>query len=77
MLEIVGVHRHHSWVGLLLVSLLWKLALCLLELLLREEAFRSVPDQVLWDLCHVYSVFCTKELPSSSRGQSQATTMEY
>jgi hypothetical protein len=75
MLVIVAVIRHHSWVGLLFVSLLWKLALCLLKLILREEAFRSVPAQVLWDLCH--GVFCTKGLPSSSWGPSQAIAMEY
>lgn len=65
MLGIV-VHRHLSWVGLMVVSLR-KLAWCLLGLwkAFREEAFRSVSDQTL---AEVYGVFSSRDLLYTSGG---------
>lgn len=53
MLVVDVFHSCHSWVGLLVSFLAWKLSqrlLVLRKLVLRKEAFRSEPTQVLWVL---------------------------
>lgn len=55
----VIVHRHRGWVGLLVTSLLWKLACHLLipwQLVLREATFRS----------DVHDIFHHRDLPTTS-----------
>lgn len=67
MLVIVVVHRCHSWVVLLVASLLWKLARSLLvprKLVLREWSFRSAPAQgSLVPRSEVHGVFINWDSP--------------
>ena len=66
MLVIVVVHRHYSWVGLVIASLLCQLALYLLVPgvpVLREEELRSVPAQgPLGPVSEVHGVFSSRDL---------------
>lgn len=63
MLVVDVIYRHHSWVGLyrLIVSLLLKLAwdfLAPCKLVLREEAFKSIPPQgILGPVSEIHHVF--------------------
>jgi hypothetical protein len=55
---IIVVHRHHTRVGLLVASLLWKLSWHLLvarKLILIEEAFRKSQLRGIWALSEVHS----------------------
>lgn len=76
MLVIVVVR---SWVGLLVIFLLWKLVWCLLVLrkqLLRERALRSVPAQgPLGPVSEVHSIFSGGDFPSTSGGQPRTTAI--
>lgn len=58
--NLVRVHRHHGWIGPLVVFLLWKSAWCVLEpwkLVLSEEASKSVQVRGLWTLALKNMVF--------------------
>lgn len=58
---ITVIHRGHSWVGLLVASLLWKLAwylLLLWKLVLKKEAFMSILSQeTLGHISEVHGIF--------------------
>lgn len=72
VLVIVVVHSCHGWVGLLVASLLRKLAWCPLvpwKLVFREGASGSVPAQRPLDpVSEVRSGFSNRGLPSASGG---------
>lgn len=75
------VHRHHSWIGLLVASFFWKIARFVLEpwnLVLSEKAFKSVQGQRSLDFAsEVCGVFNNKELSSASLGQPRTTAVVY
>ena len=67
---IVVLHKHNSWVGLLVVSLLWMLVWCLLvlwKLIIKDEAFRLVLSHRPLDPAYeVHGVFSNRDFPSTS-----------
>lgn len=73
-LVVVLVYTCHSWVGLVVDCLLWKLVwhlLILWELVLREQAFLSVPAQRSLDpMDEVHGVFSSVYLWEETRGNS-------
>lgn len=75
------VHRFHSWIGLLIASLIWEIAWCVqvpLKLVLREETFRSVQTQKSQrSASEVHSVFSNKNLPYISMVQARAIAVDY
>lgn len=69
MLVVDMVHRHHSWVGLLIASLLWKEV---------QGAFRSVPVQgSVSSVSELLGVFSNRDLffhlwwQSATKGNSK------
>lgn len=77
---IVLVQRCHNWVGLLVGSLLRKLAYCLLvpwKLVPRGDAVMSHPSWGLGSVSKVHSFFNTRDSPSSYRRQPWATAIAY
>lgn len=75
------IKRYHSWIGLLVASLIWEIAWCVqvpLKLVLREETFRSVQTQKSQgSASEVHSVFTNKDLPYTSMVQTKAIAISY
>lgn len=72
------VHRHHSWVWLLVAFLLWKLEWCFLvlwKLVLREDIFNLISAQeLLCSVSEVHGLFSHRGLSSTSWIQLIAIT---
>lgn len=72
---VIVLPRHHGWVGLLAISLLWKLQVPW-NLVLDEEAFRSDPACVPLSLVsEVHSAFSKRDSPSPLGSTKQKCMM--